>query len=315
MGTESNGEKKEVFHYMVAALLAAGSITMGYFLTRYYLGEYYMRQALNYATQNNGGATYANVGRAISFNPRKDSYHTFLARTSVALANSIENKKNLSDQDKQTIQRLILQAVQSSRLATEVLNPLNSDNWETRAFVYGSLRNATKDAYGLELQSYNTAIRLDPTNPALRVMAGGAYYAKEEYLAAGNLFAQAVNLKNNYANARYNLAYSLLKLKSYERAKQEFVAVQKLINQDSEDYKKIATEIENLDKLIAEVKAKNPQNVAGASDAKLSVEDLEGAPATGTQQGPLTPPAAGQPNIDSDNLEVDAVNESTPSGN
>lgn len=315
MGTESNGEKKEVFHYMVAALLAAGSITMGYFLTRYYLGEYYMRQALNYATQNNGGATYANVGRAISFNPRKDSYHTFLARTSVALANSIENKKNLSDQDKQTIQRLILQAVQSSRLATEVLNPLNSDNWETRAFVYGSLRNATKDAYGLELQSYNTAIRLDPTNPALRVMAGGAYYAKEEYLAAGNLFAQAVNLKNNYANARYNLAYSLLKLKSYERAKQEFVAVQKLINQDSEDYKKIATEIENLDKLIAEVKAKNPQNVAGASDAKLSVEDLEGAPTTGTQQGPLTPPAAGQPNIDSNNLDVDAVNESTPSGN
>jgi tetratricopeptide (TPR) repeat protein len=314
MGDQEHGEKKEVFHYMVAALLAAGSLTMGYFLTRYYLGEYYMRQALNAATQNNGGATYANVGRAISFNPRKDSYHTFLARTSVALANSIENKKTLSDQDKQTIQSLILQAVQSSRLATEVLNPLNSDNWETRAFVYGSLRSATKDAYGLELQSYNTAIRLDPTNPALRVMAGGAYYAKEEYLAAGNLFAQAVNLKNNYANARYNLAYALLKLKSYERAKQEFVAVQKLITTESKDYERIATEIKNLDKLIAQAKANSAQNVAGTSDAKLSVEDLEGAQAAPTQQGPLTPPAAGQPNIDSTNLDG-ITNESTPSGN
>lgn len=316
MGSQENGEKKEVFHYVVAALLMLSSVTMAYFLSRYYMGEVYMRKALAAASQNNGNATYSNIGRAIAFNPRKDTYHTFLARTSVALANSLEEKKNLSDQDKQTIQSLILQAVQSSRLATEVLNPLNSDNWETRAFVYGTLRNATKDAYGLEMQAYNTAIRLDPTNPALRVRAGGPYYAKEEYLAAGNLFAQAVNLKSDYANARYNLAYSLIKLKSYERARQEFVAVQKLVAKDSQDYKRVADEIADLDKVIAEMKATaKDQSVAGAADAKLSVEDIEGASNTPTQQEPLGLPVEGQPNIDSNNLNAEAVRESTPSGN
>jgi O-antigen ligase len=315
LGASENAEKKEVFHYVIAALLMLSSLTMTYFLSRYYLGEYYMRKALTAASQNNGNATYANLGKAIRFNPKKDSYHTFLARTSVALANSLEEKKNLSDQDKQTIQRLILQAVQSSRLATEVLNPLNSDNWQTRAFVYGTLRNATKDAFGLEVQSYNTAIRLDPTNPALRVSAGGPYYAKEDYLAAGNLFAQAVNLKGDYANARYNLAYSLLKLKAYERARQEFAAVQKLITKEAPDYEKIAQEIANLDKLIAEAKAKTKSDVAGASDAKLSVEDLEGQTPQASPQEPLTLPTTNEPNIESDNLDGNIVKESTEAEN
>lgn len=314
LGTDTNQHKnKEIFHYLVILPLLLLLIVSGYFLVRNYLGEVHIRQGLNAAANGKGNDAYINIAKAISYNPRRDNYHTLLARTNIALANNLEEKKTLSDKDKQTIQSLILQAVNASKTATETLNPLNVENWETRAFVYGTLRNATKDAFDLEIRAYNTAIRLDPTNPILRVSAGGAYYAKEDYLSAGNLFAQAVNLKPDYANARYNLGFALAKLKSYDRAIQELQLAQKLITKDSQDYKRLDDEIASLQK---ERQASKDAQVAGAADEKLSVEELAGQnqPKGTTPQPPLTKPATNtNQTLKEQTLGTKETQQSTPS--
>jgi tetratricopeptide (TPR) repeat protein/O-antigen ligase len=313
LGKDDNQKNKEVFHYIVIIPLLIVVIVSSYFLARNYLGEMHIRIALNSAANGKGNDAYINIAKAISYNPRRDNYHTLLARTNIALANNLEEKKNLSDKDKQTIQSLILQAVNASKTASETLNPLNVENWETRAFVYGTLRTATKDAFDLEIKSYNTAIRLDPTNPILRVSAGGAYFAKEDYLSAGNLFAQAVNLKPDYANAHYNLGFALANLKSYDRAIQELQLAQKLISKDSQDFKRLDEEIAKLQK---QAQAAKDEQVAGAKDEKLSVEELAGQnqPKVKTPQPPLTNPAT-TPNqtLNQKTLETKETPQSTPS--
>jgi tetratricopeptide (TPR) repeat protein len=313
LGNDGNQKNKEVFHYLVIIPLLIVVIVSGYFLARSYLGEMHIRLALNAAAAGRGNDAYINIAKAISYNPRKDNYHTLLARTNIALANNLEEKKNLSDKDKQTIQSLILQAVNASKTASETLNPLNVENWETRAFVYGTLRAATKDAFDLEIKSYNTAIRLDPTNPVLRVSAGGAYFAKEDYLSAGNLFAQAVNLKPDYANAHYNLGFALANLKSYDRAVQELQLAQKLISKDSQDFKRLDEEIAKLQK---QAQAAKDEQVAGAADTKLSVEELAGQnqPKVTTPQPPLTnPTTTPSQTLNEKTLETKETPQSTPS--
>jgi tetratricopeptide (TPR) repeat protein len=163
------------------------------------------------------------------------------------------------------------------------------------------------------LFDYRFAIRLDPTNPILRVSAGGAYYAKEDYLSAGNLFAQAVNLKPDYANARYNLGFALAKLKSYDRAIQELQLAQKLITKDSQDYKRLDDEIASLQK---ERQASKDAQVAGAADEKLSVEELAGQnqPKGTTPQPPLTKPATNtNQTLKEQTLGTKETQQSTPS--
>lgn len=313
LGNDGNQKNKEVFHYLVIIPLLIVVIVSGYFLARNYLGEMHIRLALNAAAAGRGNDAYINIAKAISYNPRRDNYHTLLARTNIALANNLEEKKNLSDKDKQTIQSLILQAVNASKTASETLNPLNVENWETRAFVYGTLRSATKDAFDLEIKSYNTAIRLDPTNPVLRVSAGGAYFAKEDYLSAGNLFAQAVNLKPDYANAHYNLGFALANLKSYDRAVQELQLAQKLISKDSQDFKRLEDEIAKLQK---QAQVAKDEQVAGAKDEKLSVEELAGQnqPKVTTPQPPLTNPSTTpKQTLNEKTLETKETPESTPS--
>ena len=239
-----------------------------------------MRQAVLAAVANNGGLTYQMQQRAININPVRDSYHTSYASTNLALANVIASKGDISDEERSTVQALVSQAIRSSRVATEVLNPLNTANWETRANVYRALIGVADDASDWAIRSYNTAIQLNPTNPRLRLNLGGVYYSNEDYLSAANLFNQAASLKDDYANAHYNLAQALIKLGNYPQAQQELEITQGLVVPDSEDYQRVAAELEQLSAL---------PNVAGAS-TQPSIKELEGdveqvpAPA---QQEPL----------------------------
>jgi len=272
--------KKEVLQYVISLPIVALAGFGMYQLYRQYAPEYYMRKAVTSAARQDASQSYDYQVKAISINAQRSEYHRIYANTNVALVQSLSTKQDLSDQEKTAAQNLLAQALRNIKFASENVNPLDSANWSTRAQIYKFLIPIAKDADQFAIQAYNTAIQLDPTNPVLRVELGGIYFAKEDYLSAGNLFKQAVNLKNDYANARYNLAYSLLKLKSYGDAKTEFEAAQGLVAKDSEDYKKVAADLEEVNKLIAQV--------AGASaEAKPSVETIEKAGATAEPKAPV----------------------------
>ena len=99
------------------------------------MGEYYLRKAIAAAQENNGALTYRLQQQAISANPKRDTYHNSYANTNLALANTLAAKGDLTDEEKATIQALLAQAIRSSRVITEVLNPLSAGNWETRANI------------------------------------------------------------------------------------------------------------------------------------------------------------------------------------
>ena len=273
--------EKEIFQYIMAVPVALATLFGSYYMARQYMGEYYTRSAISAAQNNNVSLTYQMQQKAIQAFPVRDSYHNSYANTNIALANALAAKEGLSEDEKNTVQALISQAIRSSRITTEVLNPLNASNWETRALIYRALLGAAKDSGEWAIRSLNAAIQLDPTNPRLRLALGGVYYAQQDYLTAANLFNQAATLKRDYANAHYNLAQALKQLKRYPEAARALETTKKLVTEGSEDYNRVAMEQEEL--------AKMP-NVAGAVSTQPSVEEIEGVnqpAANTTPQEPL----------------------------
>jgi len=272
-------DKKEVFQYIIAVPIVVLAVGGGYGMSKVAMGEYYLRKAIAAAQENNGSLTYQMQQRAIESSPRRDVYHNSYANTNLALANTLAAKgEGITDDERATIQALLAQSIRSSRVTTEVLNPLSAGNWETRANIYRSLIGVADDAPDWAVRSYNTAIQLDPASPRLRLNLGGIYYAAGDYLSAANLFNQAASLKGDYANAHYNLAQALKQMERYPQAQRELEIVQRLVQPNTADAELVAAEISEL---------RSMPDVAGATD-QPSVEELEGTEVDPTTQEPLT---------------------------
>lgn len=300
--------KKEAFQFLAIIPLLAFAGAVSYYTYRVYAGEYYLRKSIEAALVNDGSQTYDNQRKAISYNPQRAEYRNTYAQTNLLLAGNLSKKENLTDTEKQTIQTLIAQAIREVRLSTEAINPLAVGSWEVRAGVYKSLIGVAENADQWALGAYNTAIQLDPTNPRLRLEAGGVYYLQKDYLSAANLFRQATNLKADYANAHYNLAQALKQLNNYPLAQRELEVTAKLIDQDSEDYKKVQAEIAEVANLTA-----------GQEKANPTVEDLDQQAqieqqGTVTQQEELTKPEEVETIQGTDTPEV-TLNETEPNTN
>ena len=263
----------------VPAFLIAGYL--GYTGFRTYVGEYYMRQSLNAISAGDLATAYRNQISALGYNSRRDSYYDAFSKINMTIAIALASKDpaELTDKDRQDIQALISQALQNSKVATEQVGPLNVSNWTTRAQIYQNLINVAQNALEWSISAYNTAIQLDPVNPQLRLNLGGVYFASGDYLSAANQFRQAITLKQDYANARYNFALSLIALGEMEQAKSELEITKLLLPENSADRDIIEREIQNL---VDSIKSNKEQA------EKPTVEELTGITPAQQQQEPLT---------------------------
>jgi len=293
---EAGAIKREYFHYVAAAPMLLIAAYAGFLFYKSYAAEFYIRKSVVAAQNNNGSKIYEYQSKAINLNPRRDTYHVAYAQTNLALANALASKENLTDEDRTTIQTLIAQSIRSSRVATEVLNPLNVVNWQTRALIYRSILGVADNAAEWAIASYNTAIQLDPSNPALRLDIGGIYFAQQDYLSAANYFRQATSLKADYANAHYNFAQALIKLNDPTNAKRELEITKTLVAQGSADYQKVEQDLAALSQA---------PTVAGAQNNKPTVEQLAGQnqPQQPVNQEPLTNPTS----TGTQNLNIEAL--------
>ena len=84
------------------------------------------------------------------------------------------------------------------------------------------------------------------------MMLGSLYYILGQYQDSTNLFQQAVTLKPDWANARYNLAWSLYQQKDYQAAATQMQTVLSLLDKDknSQDYKKAKDTLDNFKKQV-----------------------------------------------------------------
>lgn len=263
-------------------------IGAGYFLTCAYAAEVYFKQAADALASNDGTVVYNKIAKAIQTNPYNEGYHITFSQINLLIANNIASrvqsqptdKKKLSDQDRQIITQAVQQAILEAKFAVQ-LNPEKSQNWENLGIIYRNIINVAQGADAWTVAAYQRAITSDPVNPSLRLNLGGVYYSLQNYGVAAQLFQQAVALKQDWANAQYNLAWALYQNGNYQEAVLAMQNVLGLINKDNPDYTKAKTDFDTFKEKLPK---KNQETQQATGEAQL----------TPTQQQELSLPQAPQ---------------------
>jgi tetratricopeptide (TPR) repeat protein len=214
------------------------------------------QKSLVAASQNNGLETYNLQNAAIQMFPYRDIYHRSFSQTNIALANSLassqaQNKDaSPSAQLQQNITTLIQQSINEGRAAVAI-SPLTSFNWNNLSSIYRALIGFGENADRFALATAQQAVALDPNNPQQYLDLGGLYFQLQQYDEAIRQFQIAINLKQDYANAYYNLGHALEAKRDYTNAIAAYEVVQNLVKDDKENSKKIKAEIDALKQRIA----------------------------------------------------------------
>ncbi|MCS7092764.1 MAG: tetratricopeptide repeat protein, partial [Patescibacteria group bacterium] len=203
--------------------------------------ERYFAQALEARKENKVQETLELLNKTVQKNRYVDRYHIISAQINLLLANAIVNNARtqaggqITDEQRSAIGNLIQLSIQAAKNAV-ILNPQRAGNWELLAGVYRSIIGVAEGAENFAAQSYRQAINLDRFNPVTWVLYGGVFYAKADYDNAIKAFETAVSLKQDYANARFNLAYAYFQKKNYDAAIDQMTRVVSLVKKDTPDY-------------------------------------------------------------------------------
>lgn len=260
------------------------------FLRGVAMGEYYYYKALTTPLSE----SYVYLNRAIISAPFEDVYRRTLVLNNLAISAQASRRENLSDAEKQNIVDLLSQARANAEFLVQK-SPASVANWEVLGTFYKGLVGAVDNADVAASQAYQNALRYEPTNPALYLSLGSIYYGQKQYQLAVNSFAQAVALKNDYANAYYNLAYALKDGGNIEQALIQLQIVDRLTPTGTEDSKKVREDLATFTKLYEEYRAKVAAAIA-AQQAQQGVQAPVEKPNTATlkpapQPEPLRTPA------------------------
>lgn len=193
----------------------------------------------------------SHLTNSANLNRANDVYLRNLALAALAKANKeaaapVDVKKNegetdaaykdrvdLAKQDKiKLVAQLAANAVNIAKQASD-MNPTNVANWSVLASVYSNLFGVTAGADEWAVTSYEKAVELEPSNPALRTELGKVYLyqagqatrgvdpkdekakqaaddkVKELLNKAAEAFNKAIELKSDYAPGHYYLALTL----------------------------------------------------------------------------------------------------------
>jgi len=279
-----------ILPFIIGLPLIAAFGVFFYFGGRALAAEYQFNQGLTALTKNDGKGTYDLLRSAITLNPYVDRYHATFAQINLALAGSLAQKKDLSDNDKNTIAQLIQQAINEGK-AIVTLNPQRSGNWELLARTYQSIMPFAQESDNFAIQTYTQAIALDPINPNLRIALGGIYYALGRYDEAIDAFKLAVLAKPDLANAHYNLAAAYREKGNIDKAITEMNTVLTQVAKDSADYNLAKTELESLQEKLPTVKT---TEVTGESLTPPAVAPTQVIKPPLELPKEATPPATGQ---------------------
>ncbi|MDP1710090.1 MAG: tetratricopeptide repeat protein [bacterium] len=276
-GSEEKGQTEFNIHpsFLGVPVLIGVSLIIFYGV-KIVSAETKFKGSLDALSKNDAKKTYDLMREAIKINPKIDVYHSSSAQINIALATSIANKKELSDDDKKMIAELIQQAIAEGK-AMVSLNPQRSGNWEILAITYRSIMPFAQGADNFAIQTFTQAVSLDPTNPNLRIALGGTYYALGRFDEAVDAFKLAVLAKPDLANAHYNLAAAFREKNDYDNAIARMNIVLSLVKKDSPDYTLAKTELDNLEKNKLAKTTQGTENLtppqpAGTSNIKPPIE-------------------------------------------
>src|SRR5258706_4857417 len=263
-----------------AAIVLVFILGFGWFTGAFIASDVVFQRSLVAAQANNGTATYQNEILAINLFPYRSPYYRIFAQTNLALANSLANsqqKNTTPSQDVQsTIYTLIQQSINSARTTTTYAS-LTVANWQNLATIYRSLIGIGQNAESFATLASHQAIKLDPTNPQEYITLGGIYYHLNQWDNAIAAFQSAATLKQDFANAYYNLGHAYEQKGDLQSAIAQYQVVKSLVANDPTNAQKISDEIAALQAKLGS----NPQSNTNQGSTK---------PSNSVQQ-PLTTPA------------------------
>ncbi|MGB6839308.1 MAG: tetratricopeptide repeat protein [Microgenomates group bacterium] len=255
---------------IVCLPIAAALIVFGLYAPRALAAEAKFKKSLDALARNDGVLTYNLMRESIGLNPFIDRYHASYSQVNLALANSIAQNRDISEQDRATIAQLIQQAIREGK-ATVTLNFQRAGNWDLLARIYQAIMPFSEGADAFAIQTFNQAIALDPINPDLRIALGGVHYALGDYDDAIRAFELATFAKPDHANAHYNLATALREKGEIEKAINEMTIVLSLVDRNSQDYELAKTELENLEKKVPSEEAEATESLTPPQPAEEPV--------------------------------------------
>jgi tetratricopeptide (TPR) repeat protein len=240
-------KKQEWAGTIAGGLLIIAALVGTYLLGRVYLAEISFGSALAALVKNDGTGTYQALLTTIARNPSSPRYHAALSQTSLSLAATILNratdaKTALSDKDKQLVTDFYQQAIREAKVAINAA-PKSVIMWENLANIYREFLGIATNADAWTIAALSRAIALDPTNPLLFMQMGSVYLRTNRLDEAISMFQSAVSLKNDLANAHYNLAFAYRQKKQYLRAAIEFRRASQLVRPGSTDADRVAADI------------------------------------------------------------------------
>lgn len=238
--------------------------------------EYTYQNALEAISTNNGTMSYDLLRKSIEQNPTVDRYHASYAQVNLALANSIASQKDLTEEQRTTIAKLIEQSIREAK-ATVVLNQEKAMSWELLGNIYRAIIPFAKDADSFAAQAYSQAVNLDPMNPNTRLALGGVYYGAGNFDAAIRVFELAVAVKPDHANAHYNLAFAYKSAGKLDQAINELSNVLSLIqDRESQDFEIAKKALEELQKERDSKKKSQLEAETGNTLTSPEKDDTEG---------------------------------------
>lgn len=182
-----------IFSLLIVGLMV-GAVVAIYFETNRYVAEIYFSRGSAISTS-----------KAISFWPYDERYFQSLAQAVFLELNDLLAKKDLPQEEiRAQFQNITTDAVAAARQARD-LNPTNPFNNVLMGNIYENLVPFVADASGFALSSYSAAVSLDPKNPANFLALARVEVAKNELDKAVSNLEKAIELKNDYAPARYLL--------------------------------------------------------------------------------------------------------------
>ena len=245
--SESKSSQNALLPWFSALVFVLLLAFFWYFEGRAYIANLATFKALS-SLKTNATESYNQQILAYNLEPNNPYYRLNFSQTSLALANSIATKKDITDQDKSNVTALVQQAIREAKKASE-LDPDNVLTWENLGSTYRQLINFAQGAQDWAVASYGQAMVIDPNNARLRLELGGIFFTVKDYDSAQKLYEQAVNLKPNWANAHYNLSVLFKTKKEYAKALAEIRVVVQLLDPNGKDYQQAQNELKELEKL------------------------------------------------------------------
>jgi tetratricopeptide (TPR) repeat protein len=233
--------------YLIGLPLIVFSLALGYFTGRALLAEATFKGGLDALTNKNGAVANNLMFQAIKLNPYVDRYRGTFSQVNMAIARSLAQKENLTEEERQVIAQRIQLAISEGK-ATVTLNPQRAGNWDVLGRTYQAIMPFAQGADTFTIQTFTQAVSLDPINPNLRIALGGVYFALGRFDEAIRVFELAVLAKPDLANAHYNLAIAYREKGEIEKAIEQVNIVLSQVNKDSSDYQLAKAELESLEK-------------------------------------------------------------------